>query len=192
MNLNFQNLWKKVLIGTVFLTAFSLFLSFSSFGQKNTISVSDFNENLNLGLPAKKSASLFEMNGYEKEFEYISEVVNPENEFQALAFTLNKKEPQNTSVSLLVRSYDEDWTDFEKLKPDEDQSIVFDDNEYYFHPVDLSSAYQYKIILRTDDVSISPIVYSLSVSAIDSREDKPFFESLVSDLNVYEKFNSNF
>lgn len=159
----------------------------------NKILVSDFNANLNLSLESELTSSLYQIESYKDNFVYVSDVIYPENDFHALAIEVEKEVPNKTSVEVYIRNYMQDgWDAWTLLSEDQDVSTQ-EGVSYFLYPTKLSSAYQYKLILKTEDLSITPKVDSISVSAIDARDKEiegGFFENMVSALNPYPDFDN--
>ncbi len=180
------------IVGAVIIL-FSLLILLSDFGNfgSGNIVVSKNNFSLNFSLASKKMASLYELPAFESKAEYVSEMIAPENNFYALAFTMDSEQPTSANIAFYLRTYDgKSWTDFELLVADEHMETN-DTLKHYFYPVDLSEAYQYKIVLSTSDESVSPRVNGVSVTAIDAsnvatqNKEKSFLKSLVSELVPY-------
>ncbi len=173
-----------------FVLGLSIYLLWSLFftSAQSGILFSAFQENLDLVIPSEKSASFLEVPNNEMGFEYTSAVVNPENEFHALAFALDKEQPLKTSIDLYARVYSGDsWTDFSLIEEDDDGYVDPSLSSYLFS-TPVSSAYQYKIVLKTEEPTVSPKINSVSVKAIDARQADQsvnLWDGFIASLNVY-------
>ena len=114
---------------------------------------------------------------YEKNKEFVSDIIKPAKSFTSLGFEWNEFSlPDQSYVGIFVRVRQQNvWTDWYTAPRDGDHKDEGEENnqelgaQSSFLPVNVSDAYQYKILL-TGDGAIAPIISNFSITTINAKE----------------------
>lgn len=102
--------------------------------------------------------------------------LSPEKEapmpFTGLAVSWEEDEPVGTSAELMIRFYSNDeWSQWNELEHDIDGNYE-KQNPEAFISTNMATKYQYKVILESEDATVTPVVKNIEFTYIHTREDQ--------------------
>ncbi len=158
-----KTLW-KIIAGLAFLAFLSMF-SLDGYSVK----AGYIHDDINLTLDHELSASLDNYaTKYKMDKVYISDEIYGDFDFNAVGLEMLEDVPDGTSNEISIRFlYDDEWSTWVELEKDPESRGEFGES-YSFIVTDTSEAFQYKVVMHSDDEYTTPLLNGISFQYIDS------------------------
>lgn len=162
---------KKIAFFLIAAVIVPLFASTLTQGEPS-VKVGTIYDDIELSLDAKLEASLENLaTTYEKDKIFISEEFYPEFTFNFVSLEWSQKTPDKTSVEIFMRTKKDDWTDWTPLEADPESKGDDLHLSYSFIATNPSDIFQYKVVMHTDDTSITPYLKDITFQYLDTTAE---------------------
>ena len=109
---------------------------------------------------------------YQPESVFLSPEKEAPMPFTGLAVSWEEEEPAGTSAEIMVRFYSENtWSPWSDLHHDIDGEYERQSPEAFIS-TNLATKYQYKVILESQDTSVTPVLKNIEFTYIHAHEDQ--------------------
>lgn len=139
-------------------------------------------------LEKRELASLSPAAAYNSSSEHVSDIIRPKIAFSSVGLTWNEFVPKGTNIGFEIHFLQDGvWSEWYAVPRDGDHKDEEGEQnqeagaESAFLPVNMSEAYQYRVVLTGDGVT-TPLISNINITAIHAREGQQTRDHLSAEI----------
>ncbi|HAU39885.1 MAG: N-acetylmuramoyl-L-alanine amidase family 2 protein [Candidatus Peregrinibacteria bacterium GW2011_GWF2_43_17] len=162
---------KKISHILIFTLICSLFVQTLTVSKaESEVKFDEISQEVKLSLSAGLSASVSDISSnYDEDKIFISKEIYADFAFNAVGLKWHENVPDQTSSEIFIKFFDGyKWTEWLSVDRDEEDRTADLTTSYSFVATDQAEAFQYKIVMHTDDTSETPYLEDITFQYMDT------------------------